>query len=677
MKTPPNLYFTSILALLTGLLLTFVPLAPVSGSEPTNPEPNGSVETPLWTVDLNNYSEICSNGTKDCQFSSPVLTYVDNDGLLDIVVGTNGGYVIAIRNNGQILWTYDVAPIFGMNAGTHNVSSSPAAADIDNDGRIEIIVGVGGVYPGCNGNGGMLVLKHDGTPKQGWPQLSQDFDGDGCTETIFSTPALANLDSDSQLEIIAGGFDKRIYAWNHNGTLVPGFPPPSHLAARFPGWGLGNKLADTVWSSPAITDLNRDGPLDILIGTDEGNFDSRWGDGANGWTCPYESPPPDHMGNPGYCGGSLYGLSASGDELPGFPKYLYEIVQSSPAVADVNADGYPEVFVGMGDFYHRESPDHPTYAFAIHAFDHNGNPLAGWPKQLSGVAIASPAIGNIAGDGKPEIIIATALLSQPYNTQIYAFQANGQLVSGFPMTPRREQGQTDTPLGIGTNPVLGDYDGDGYMEIFLNTSWTTTIVDGNGLQLTAYNFPYNGRPIFYAYGSLLNSPALGDIDNDGQLELIVQNSKLYAFNLPNASDKTDWPMFRRDAQRRGSRPSPASLTVGLDHLAFFQDLEGSQELQGTILLQNTGDDPLEWYGSVWGDNVYAYPDSGTLAPGESVEVTITPYTNQYLEGTYELGSFYLEAYYNNEQVQGSPANVNISLIVGDIQHSYLPLLKGN
>jgi hypothetical protein len=504
-------------------------------------EINGAVAT-KWTYDLPKKACPWSASDTDCHIGSPVLADLNKDARPDIVAVTNNGHVVAVRNDGVLLWDVDLGPLFGMSSGAQEIASSPAVADIDNDGWSEVVVGAGTIYSNVCTQGGVIVLDHNGRAKQGWPQLAVDYTipPTGCRDTIFGTPALGDLDGDGRLEIAVGGWDMRLYAWYADGTLVPGFPPDSALYPRL-GWpNLQGRLGDTIWSSPALADLDRDGHPEIIIGSDEGNL-------GDGWTCPYALPPGWLAG---YCGGSLYVFDRRGQLRPGFPKYIHEIISSSPAVADINGDGWLDIVVGTGTFYYTNSPDHPTAGFRVYAWDRNGNDLPGWAggKAVGGTTPASPAIGDLDGDGKPEIVAAT----YDPERKLYAWHGNGQLVSGFPMKPVTEQGQALASFEVPASFALADYDGDRAMEIFLSEGWGVAVVDGNGQQITATSSP-SAKPIFITNGTLRNNPAVGDIDGDGKLELIASNSKLFAWDLPNSTNTlADWPMFRRNAARIGA-----------------------------------------------------------------------------------------------------------------------------
>jgi hypothetical protein len=559
-----------------------------------------------------------------------------------------------------------VAPAFGMSPGTHDISSSPAVGDIDMDGHPEIAIGVGSTEEGCNTphHGGVIVLEHDGSVKPGWPKLSHDEDGDGCLDSVSSTPALGNLDDDPQKEIVVGGFDKRIYAWNVDGSPVPGFPPDSYHLTRFPTWeDLHGRVTDTIWSSPALKDIDRDGLTDVIIGTDEGNFDASWGGDANGWICPYEPPPG---GVAGYCGGSVYALDASGTIKPGFPRYLLETIKSSPAVADIDWDGYPEVIVGTGTYYYDNSPDQPTHGFVLNAWDRNGTPLPGWPISLGSAVPGSPVVGDITGDAQPEIVVPT------WDSRLFAFHHTGEIAPGFPMTPRREQGQTGARFDDMT--ALGDYDGDGKMEIFLNNGWTVTVIDGDGQQLTGDNFPDNSLPIYYAFGTLLNSPALADIDGDGRLELIVQNSSVYAFDLPAASGKTHWPMFKADAGRNNAPAFLAAASVSHNTLLFLASLDETAILEQPLTIHNTGDLPLTW-SLATSPGIALTATSGNLLPEQTASIQVQISAAGYGAGAHAIGEIDISVSSADGTLPDVPTTIAVQLFVGNVHRTYIPAVR--
>ena len=92
--------------------------------------------------------------------------------------------------------------------------------------------------------------------------------------------------------------------------------------------------------------------------------------------------------------------------------------------------------------------------------------------------------------------------------------------------------------------MLGDYDGDGKMEVFMTVAGTPVVVDGNGQMLTRTNSGNQSLPFYYAGGLLLNNPVVADVDGDGQLELIAHNSRLYVWDLSLIHISTIIPRYR-------------------------------------------------------------------------------------------------------------------------------------
>lgn len=611
--------------------------AALVSAEPRRPR-NGllGLTPPTLTVPLP--SAPCQEeSSSNCHVSSPVLLDIDGDGRSEMIVATNNGHVLLIDHTGAIRWNADTSPAFGMIPDTQQINSSPAIADLDGDGRLEIVVGAGTTSHTICTQGGVIVYNDLGQVKPGWPQLADDWGvpPSGCRDTVFATPALGDLDQDGDLEIVAGGFDKRIYAWQHTGALLPGFPVDSVHLDRL-GWGtLHGRLGDTIWGSPALADIDADGYPDIVISTDEGNLDSAMYGGAETygeWSCPY-SLPPGWM--PGYCGGSVYALNRFGQRLPGFPRFIHEAIQSAPAVQDLNGDGWQEMVVGTGTFYYNNSPDHPTGEFRVYVWDHLGQDFSGWlgGKPTQKAVSSAPAVGDITGDGQPEIVAGDI------EGRLYAWHWNGNIVPGFPMRPLDLFGTPSGGFGVGQGPILADYDGDGAMEIVFTKGWVVNVVDGDGRQLTSTYFPGNVLPIFYAEGSLRNSPAVGDVDGDGKLEVVAFNSHLYVWDWPQAGGLAEWPVYRRDAARTAGDPVAPRIVLGARQLNLFQPVQETSDLTAVLPVFVPGVGEFAWETDA-ANRVTVTPASGAL-DGNQMMLTLTIHTQGLGEGSFPLGNMHI------------------------------------
>jgi hypothetical protein len=251
--------------------------------------------------------------------------------------------------------------------------------------------------------------------------------------------------------------------------------------------------------------------------------------------------------------------------------------------------------------------------------------------------------------------------------KLYAWHPDGTSVDGFPMTPLNQQGKAWPYYNVSRTIILADYDGDDEMEIFLATAWTITIIDGDGTILTSTDYPNDGKPIYYAEGTLVNNPTVGDLDNDGNLELIAFNSKLYVWDLPNSGHKADWPMLKYNAARTAHPIQPAiSADQNVTALRAIDDLD---QVEVSFNIHGDGNSPLNWSSTTPRD-ITLSPESGQLLGDQIVKATVSPSALSLGENTFNLT---LSATSDGDHVINSPLDVTITIIVAEnVYNAYLP-----
>ncbi len=310
---------------------------------------------------------------------------LNNDDSLEIVVGS-WNQLLVYDQHGNML------PGFPKNFGT---SVAVTLFDVDKDGFLEII------YPSSNKN--LYVFNYDGSLVTGWPQTLPEMPG---------SPAIADIDNDSEFEIVAGTFEGPVspdpfyfYAWESDGNIMNGFP----IA-----------LSGVIKSTPAIGDLDDDGSKEIVVlSYDDTNDDS------------------------------LYVFDASGNLKSGFPVACRYARLSSPALGDLDFDGNLEIIIGGYD----------NGIEMLYGFHHNGFLIQNYPVLLyhpgnTSNINSSPVICDIDGDTTTvEIVVKT----QDY---VFAIHQDTSSVSGFPYFIDDENNSGTQ----GPSPLVDDLDNDGDIE---------------------------------------------------------------------------------------------------------------------------------------------------------------------------------------------------------------------
>ncbi|SVC30981.1 uncharacterized protein METZ01_LOCUS283835, partial [marine metagenome] len=296
--------------------------------------------------------------------SSPLVIDLDSDGDVEIIVGDNNGFVRIYRDDGSEV----IDNTFPFDTG-NQIWGSAAAADLDGDGMTDFVI--------TSKSKHLYIFDQNG--------LKVDYNAN---KYLMGTPAIGNLDEDTDLEVVVGGYSSsnQIFAINPDGSDVDGFP----LA-------LGEKTKAGV----ALADFNGNGKDDIVVGTDDDNIHVIFDDGTMAPGFPYttgdkvQAAPSvvDINGEKVIFSGSndnsFYAINSDGGLR--FTVQTGDKVQSSPSFLDHNGETY--VFFGSNDDM-------------IYAVDSDGNALSGWPKTVNGSIGGSVVFSDLDNDGDPEVIAA-------------------------------------------------------------------------------------------------------------------------------------------------------------------------------------------------------------------------------------------------------------------------------
>jgi len=395
----------------------------------------------LWSIPMSLPDEVWSIFTGGVVQGSPALADMDGDGTLDVIIGDQANKMVAYSGvDGSVIWTF---PTSGW------VDSSAALANMGGDSTLDVIFGCLDKNVYCVDGATGLELWHATT-----------------TGGIISSPTLANIKGDFHLDVIIGSMDGSVYAFDGvDGSSLWSFPT-----------GAG------VFSSPGAADLNDDDIPDFVVGSRDGY---------------------------------VYAIDGnSGLEIWSFP--INEWVNSSPALTDLNGDDVPDAVVaGLdGDVYALDGTD--------------GGEI--WSFPTGSYVWTSPAIGYINGDDVPDVVLGAD------SSSVYAIDgATGAQIWEFPSNDR-----------IWSSAALVDLTTDGIPEAVVGSD------DGN---LYAIDGATGELVFYYATSDWIDSsPATGDVNFDGKVDIVFGGYDGYV-TLVSADyapvGVIPWPMFRCDLEHSG------------------------------------------------------------------------------------------------------------------------------
>ena len=322
--------------------------------------------------------------------------------------------------------------------------------------------------------------------------------------------------------------------------------------------------------------------------------------------------------------GRVYAWTRRGRRVRGFPVRIDArgsvgdgrregAIYASPALADLDGDRKLDVVVGAADQ-------------KLYAWNGRGRRLPGWPvlAQDGGdqaKILSSPAIGDLDGDGSPDVVEGTA---EAYGTtptttgRVYAFSARGRLLPGWPVKPEALSAE-GIPLageGVPMSPSLADVDGDGRDEVAVAAfTGKPELFRGDGTRVSgpgeANHFQSLGR------GGASNATAPGAL-------AVGANA---AFGRSTAGGPLRLFGGLVDLRLAQAQTSPASR-VAFEHLlggwdarsgawlgAFPRTLEGWTILSGPAVADVDGDGRAETLAGSSGYRLHAFGEDGPEPAG--------------------------------------------------------------
>jgi VCBS repeat protein len=265
------------------------------------------------------------------------------------------------------------------------------------------------------------------------------------------------------------------------------------------------------------------------------------------------------------CGSSvwchdLWAIRADGSLVPGLdPLWIPGIINGGVAIAsigDVNGDGKPEIVTPPAN--------DPTFGGSGSHFEMQVVSASGQIVRTveivpnAGDVFASPPVlADLDGDGIPEIVVQL-------DNSLHVFTASGEL-PGFPVTfdPNSNAGHMYASLG-GSIPVVGDLDGDGVPDIVVMVQITSTpLGDLHAFRVDGSEVAGFPKRLVLGEGAV---SAIADLDGDGVNELIARGPfSLWVFDTSHGkpTGRIEWGQLGASPRHAFAYPatSPGSGTT--------------------------------------------------------------------------------------------------------------------
>jgi len=406
------------------------------------------------------YTEIFDNvWGMGINYSAPVFCDIDQDGLLDLIVGSQDGKLGHYRQNSAGSSEFDRVTSF-FNEIDVGEFAVPFFIDLDQDGLLDLFIG--------HQYGRICHFEQQAVHSLEFNLITDQFNG--IKVPYESVPSFTDLDHDGRLDLIVG---ERANILHHYEQTAPAAQTFTLIADTLSGIVTG-------WRPrPVFLDLDGDGLLDLIIGNLGGKLLHYEQDAAASFTF------------------SL--LAAEFSEIR-------VDKDSAPAFADFNGDGLLDLIVGelAGHLNHfvQNAAKANSFALVSERFV-NGSIDVGLD--------AAPAFGDLDGDGRLDLLIGTE------SGVVHHYEQDAVGSSGFhPLSAKFN----DINVGNLCAPILTELNHNGRYDLILGKLDGFLIYyEQQAVNSTAFQHVTDSLSGIDA-GSY-SSPCAIDLDGDGLLDLVV------------------------------------------------------------------------------------------------------------------------------------------------------------
>jgi uncharacterized repeat protein (TIGR01451 family) len=528
------------------------------------------------------YSSWCETGW----YASPAAADLDGDGKVE-VTGAAYSIVVVDGATGELHWRVASGHERGE-PGASNVGRTwpgVVVADLEGDGSLEIVTAHSGGY--------VSVYDSQGYFKAGWPQ--QPTPGNE-----LRSLGVHDLDGDGDLEVLVASTrsNDQWYVFEHNGSIRAGEWPQHGPDSDTNGYAAGCYNQNL-----AAGDLDGDGLAEI-VGPNDTHYIAAF-----------------HENGSQVRANSLYGLVNNSPkfwsrvgvhvdhlvDLRGYAncgtEHRPNFANSAPVIADVDGDGSNEVVV-IGNVYNCAGTYTDLYEMPYifngdrtrwRAGGFDWTVLPSPPAEAAPLSqdynrvennAPNPAVADLDGDGQMEIVFPS------YDGRMHAYWLDKSQHGSWPYAVTQP---AEGLIRYATEPAIADLDGDGKAEVIF-ASW---VEKGSGRSGKLHILNYLGEalwevdlPAAFGGGSwngALAAPTLADIDGDPDLEVVLNtaHSGLVAYDLPGtAAAQVLWETGRGGLQRSGAleKGDLSASSKVVDRLIA----EAGETLTYTLTLRSTG-----------------------------------------------------------------------------------------